>query len=451
MNKIISFFVSMAIVFFGLSVQAIGKIDSAINSADINKSAISVSVKDLGTGKEIYSLNSNKPVNPASTQKLVTFAAALDTLGTDYIFSTELYKSANNDLYFKLSGDPFLTSKDLKTLLSTAKSKNITEPNKVYVDDTILDSDYWGEGWQWDDNLNIHMPKFGPYNLDRNLIKIIIKPTTPDAPAEIYPEFFYPIGFVNLVTTGTINRIKLSTNQTISNNLVQADGTVEEFTTVQIPVPNIKLYFQLRLEDAFNDSKVFYYGKLYRKNLPDKDIYLVDKIENGIDRAARDILQRSSNMSAETVYKIAGGKYANSKGSIYAANNMFKDFCVKNNLNSENIKIVDGSGVSKNNLMTANFMTDFLVAESKSDNFQFFKSNMARPGAGTLASRMVYFSDKIRAKTGTLSDVSAIAGYIKTQRGNEYAFDIMINDSKSASDKKKIAEELILRAIYLYY
>jgi D-alanyl-D-alanine carboxypeptidase/D-alanyl-D-alanine-endopeptidase (penicillin-binding protein 4) len=96
-------------------------------------------------------------------------------------------------------------------------------------------------------------------------------------------------------------------------------------------------------------------------------------------------------------------------------------------------------------------MTDFLIAESKSENFEFFRNNMANPGIGTLENRMLYFGNNVKAKTGTLSDVSAIAGYIKTRRGNDYAFDIMINDSKSDSDKKKMAEETILRTLYLEY
>ena len=64
---------------------------------------------------------------------------------------------------------------------------------------------------------------------------------------------------------------------------------------------------------------------------------------------------------------------------------------------------------------------------------------------------MLYFSDNLRAKTGTLSDISAIAGYITTQKGKDYAFDIMINDAKTSNADKKLLEEYILRAIYSQY
>ena len=64
---------------------------------------------------------------------------------------------------------------------------------------------------------------------------------------------------------------------------------------------------------------------------------------------------------------------------------------------------------------------------------------------------MLYFKDNLRAKTGTLADVSAIAGYITSRSGKTYAFDIMINDPKSKITDKKSLEEYILRDIYTSY
>ena len=109
------------------------------------------------------------------------------------------------------------------------------------------------------------------------------------------------------------------------------------------------------------------------------------------------------------------------------------------------------NNIIRNNLMTAEFMTNFLVMLSKQDNFDDFKNSMATPGVGTLSNRMLYFHNNLRAKTGTLSNVSAIAGYIKTQRGREVAFSVMINDPKSSSNEKKQIEEAVLRAVYTAY
>ena len=94
-------------------------------------------------------------------------------------------------------------------------------------------------------------------------------------------------------------------------------------------------------------------------------------------------------------------------------------------------------------------MTDFLSAQAKQPYFASMQKIMATSGEGTLTDRMLYFKENLRAKTGTLSDISAIAGYITSRNGTLYAFDIMINDAKSRPIDKKVLEEYIIRAIYL--
>ena len=128
-------------------------IDKTISASGINKGAVSVSVKDVKTGKTVYKLNENQPNMPASTLKMITLAASLDTLGSDYEFKTQLYKNTNNELILKLGADPFLRSSNLKELISAAKAKKIISPKAVYIDDFVLDSTEWGEGWHWDDDL----------------------------------------------------------------------------------------------------------------------------------------------------------------------------------------------------------------------------------------------------------------------------------------------------------
>ena len=127
MRKIISLFFA---IFLTLSSVQAENVTKTINSL-INKDAVSVSVKDISNNKEVYSLNKKAPMIPASTLKLVTSSAALNTLGSDYEFSTKLYKSSNNDLYLKLGADPFLTSSDLKKMMTVAKEKNILEPKTI--------------------------------------------------------------------------------------------------------------------------------------------------------------------------------------------------------------------------------------------------------------------------------------------------------------------------------
>jgi len=73
---------------------------------------------------------------------------------------------------------------------------------------------------------------------------------------------------------------------------------------------------------------------------------------------------------------------------------------------------------------------------------------MASPGEGTLTDRMLYFKDNLKAKTGTLTNVSSIAGYLKAKSGKTYAFCIIVNDPKSKSADKKAFEEYVLREAF---
>lgn len=448
MKKLLSFLSIIGCLAVGLQSFAANEIDKAISQSALKKGTVAVSVKNLQTGETVYELNSDKLVPPASTQKLVTLAAALDTLGADYKFKTTLYKTTNNELYIKLGADPFLSSKNLDNLFALAAKKKIVEPKAIYFDDYVLDGMEWGEGWQWDDDLNPLMPKFSSYNIDKNLLNITIAPTNINAPANIFTSKFYPITFMNLVTTGNENNISISRNNSISPDIITIEGTVKKQETEFIPINHPKRYFILRIEDAIRSAKMDYYGKFAQKKVPSTNVYLVAQADHDLQTAISAILKNSNNFVAETVFKLAGGKYVNNTGSLANSKKMLNNYFDKLSLNYENIKIVDGSGVSKNNLMTTDFMTEFL---SKQEVVDTLKPELPTSGEGTLKNRMLYFKDNLRAKTGTLSDVSAIAGYITSRTGRTYAFDIMINDPKSKSNDKKSLEEYVLRDIYTNY
>ena len=110
---------------------------------------------------------------------------------------------------------------------------------------------------------------------------------------------------------------------------------------------------------------------------------------------------------------------------------MFQDFCKKHNIDTTDVKLVDASGVSKNNLVTTDFMTSFLL---KTQNY--VEPNLPTAGEGTLSTRMLYLKGFLHAKTGTLNNISAIAGYISTLKNQKYVFSIIINDKCSNGDKK---------------
>lgn len=449
MKKVLLTFI---LLLAGLSANAIpATIEAAITDSHVNKDAISVSVKNTADGKVLYEHKPNSPIPPASTLKTITATVAADTLGNDYEFKTSVYKTSDNNLFLKLSADPMLTREDLETLMKSTVSKKIVEPKAFYIDDYVIDGVEWGEGWQWDDDLNPLMPKFSPYNLDGNLLTITVDPKKKGAPASIKLSTFYPVTFMNLTISSDKNSLEISRNNHIAPDVITVSGEVNSRTQDKIPVNSPKRYFIIKLEEAISSAKLEYYGAFPQKKLPSSNVTLISEIKHPLTSVLKGIYKSSNNMMAETLFKVAGGKFVNNTGSIKSAVKMFDEYCKKNNLNNENIKITDGSGVSKNNLMTADFMTDFLVLQTQRADFNDFMTMLPTAGEGTLSNRMLYFKDVIYAKTGTLSDISAICGYIKTRNGNLVAFDIMINDAKLSSSDKKATEEQIIRAIYNKY
>lgn len=427
-------------------------INSAIKKADISSSAlISVSFKDIHTGKKAYQLNATAPMSPASIQKVATVLPALNTLGKNYEFKTQLYKNKDNNIYLKLGADPYLTTTDLKNLTRELGNNKIYTTKAFYVDDSILDAVEWGEGWQWDDDLNPLTPKFGSYNLDKNLLAINVCPTIKGAPADISTNVFYPTAFINNVITSDKTNVKLERKNYISPDVINADGTISHDVVIEIPINYPRRYFILRLEEILRNQKFAYYGDYNRQKLPQsssQNLKMIAEAKHSLSSALDDILKCSNNMVAETVFKIAGGKYSKNSGSAEASIEMFNDYYKNLGINTANIKIVDGSGVSKNNLLTADFMTDVLLKTSQNKDFDEFKCHLAKPGEGTLADRMLYFKDNLRAKTGTLTNISSITGYLTAKSGKTYAFCIMINDPKSKSADKKAFEEYVLREAF---
>ena len=448
MKKFIRLFFLIFVIFVSTCIVNAESIDSVIAKCGINRSAVAVSVRDIKTGKVLYQLNEKHPMIPASTLKTITYTIAADTLGEDFKFSTELYTNKNNELYLKLAADPFLTTKDLKALFAKAVEEKIIEPEKIYIDDFVIDNNEWGEGWQWDDDLNPLMPKFSAYNLDKNLLTAKIEPAAKGTPANIYLTTFYPVTFMNLVMTGDDNNVTLSRQNHIAPDVITAEGTVKKAFTINFPVNYPKRYFILRLEESIKDAHMEYYNGFKQEKLSDTNVCITAKAEHDLSQAADEILKQSSNFAAESLFKIAGGKYATNTGTIDYALRMADAYFEKKGLNASDIRIVDASGVSKNNLMTADFMTAFLTIES--DN-HLLTEHLPKPSEGTLENRMLYFNDKLKAKTGTVSNVSAIAGYLTTQKGTTVAFDIMTNDSKSLPADKKMLEEYVLRAVYTNY
>lgn len=446
MKKLFLMFLSL--ILFNLNFVVEGKptkqikndFASIIDESGIDKNLIAISIRDTKSGKVVYSLNDKILMHPASVQKMLTLPAAIDALGEDYEFKTTLYKKTDGEYIIKLGADPYLSSSELKKL-----AKNLPqETQKVYVDSSIVELKDWGEGWQWDDDMNVLMPRFNAYNLDKNLLKITVMPTQQGSLATIINSSQYPLVFFNNVKTGDKNNVKVTRNNAISANALTLNGTVNKPVVVTIPVNNLKRNFDIKLMSILNERKIYMKYNILESTLQSSDEEIAS-ISHPISRAIVDVLKNSNNLVSETLMKLAGGIHANDRGSDVYGIRLFKSYCEKLGIDYSKIKLADASGVSKNNLLNADFISEFLVKNKDINAYTY----LATPGQGTLTHRMLPLKDNLHAKTGSLADISSIAGFLTTKKGNDYTFCIIINDPTSTASDMKSLEDYLIREIYL--
>ncbi len=443
------FFVTISMLAF--SEQTFANIKSVVDKNNLTESAtVAISVKDVKSGKILYQINEKKLLHPASTLKIFTTKAAVDALGYDYNFVTAVYKDNSNNLYIKLSGNPLFTTNDLKILLADAKTKlKKNNVKTIYVDDSALDRYNWGIGWMWDDNVNSLMPKFSAYNINGNIQKLNVAfDKNGNITVATIGEYKLPI--ISLLKKGSANKIVPVRENGYDYGITYLNGTIATPTTLTLPVINPQNYFLYELRKTLKSVGISANSGIIIKNVP-AQATLISKSEQCITPILKGILTNSNNFYAETLFKSAGGKYANTAGSVNNAIDMFKNYYNKNGLNVDSISVVDGSGVSRNNLITADWMSSSLVKIANDADFAKFKDFLATPESGTLKNRFLDFEGTLNCKTGSLSGVSAISGYVTTKKNNDVAFSVLVqNFNIPTAEVKKFEDELIYE-IYQNY
>lgn len=414
-------------------------LNSIVKKSNIDVDSLSISVKDLASGKSIFQLNQEMLVPPASVLKTITLPAAIDILGPNYEFSTKLYAKEKNACVIKLCGDPYFKQKDLRSLISAIKNK----PHTFYIDDTLIEEKDWGEGWQWDNDLNINMPKFNAYNIDDNILSITISANKKNKDIQITNSANYPIPYLNNLSIGNTSKFTISKIKNNFENTLVFAGTIDKSTTVKVPIDSLKHYFEFKMKQCLEEKNIKIETPYKPTIITSKDKEIA-QIKHSISEMIDDVLKNSNNLISEIITKTASAKKIHKTGTDIDGANLSKDYCQKIGLDTSKIKIVDASGVSKNNLISANFISEYLV---KNQNNPILK-HLPTAGEKTLSDRLLPLKNYLYAKTGTLSDISGIAGYLTGKAGHKYAFSIMILDPYSSNAAKKSFEDSFLQELW---
>lgn len=441
------YYIFILFCFICLSANA-GSISSFINDTDFeHDSTVSIYVKNNQNNEVVYSRNKNKLLNPASVLKLLTFGASYKVLGSDYEFETVVYKDAKNNLYIKLGGDPLLAYLNLEKLMFDAKQNiDVLKINGIYIDDTIFDKTPYPDSWMQEDAWP-YQRAITQYIIDKNYTEIAIKRSSLATKVDIIQNSEYKLPVINELTLGQKQDYKISREYGENSPIVTFRGTINNDEIKKIPVLNPQVNFVVKLNKALKKNGYLYDRKIQFAKTPSA-VTRIASFSHNINEVSKGILLGSDNFASEVVSKVAASKYI---GNTRPATNedminMFYD--VYKDVITDDIIISDSCGVSRKNLLSAEFIVNALNYINSTTDIQ---SVMMMPNQGTLANRLLFLKDNLKAKTGTLSNMSSIAGILNSQKSNNLTFVIIVQNSAKRNAILKNFEDNIIGLIYKKY
>ncbi|HOL62759.1 MAG TPA: D-alanyl-D-alanine carboxypeptidase/D-alanyl-D-alanine-endopeptidase [Elusimicrobiales bacterium] len=412
----------------------------------------SVSISD-SKGVRILDLNSSSLLVPASSIKVITALYSLEKLGEDYRFKTEILYSGKidkgvlkGDLYVKGYGDMTLGSEnfnsDIDSVLSeifeSVKKIGIKKiDGKIYADSSILD-DFQEGSWEWQDIGNYYASRVTALSINDNSYKIYFQTGKQigDKTKIVKIEPDMDIKFVNEVLTGedkTGDNSYIYSNPYMDTAIIKGSiGRTEGLFAVKGSIPDPPLYF----------AKMFY-GFLYKNGikaegygvLKDKkeDLKLIKTLYSPpVSEIIKITNKKSFNFYAESLLRYSGIK----ENEIGLLKNLKSLGSYLNSVGVNNFKIVDGSGLSRRNLLSCDGFIKVLNEAKKKSYFKTFYDSLISPGDSTAKGHIKNFGlrKKIntRVKSGSLNGIRSYVGYLEDKKGEIYSFCFIANNYTSS-------------------
>jgi D-alanyl-D-alanine carboxypeptidase/D-alanyl-D-alanine-endopeptidase (penicillin-binding protein 4) len=439
--------------------------------------SLALCVQRVADRKVLIDFNAGKILNTASCQKAITTATALEILGENFAFATDIEYDGqitngvlNGNLYIKGYGDPTLGSQiipklDLSVTLAVwtkkiaqAGIRKIT--GSVIADEEFFNADVMPSHWIWSDMGNYFGAPAMALNVMDNTFRLYFRPSKLGQSASlIRTEPAIPqIKLINEVKTAPANT---------GDNASIAGAPYDEVRYVTGTIPAGGLFF---IKGAMPDPALWLVQHLTERlnyagiSISQKatSIRLLKLGKKGTGGNPRKLIHRhqsptlsriveytnlySVNLYAEAILKRIGwaiSKEATTQAGIKAV----KDFWAKRGIRREIFWMLDGSGLSMANGITALQMTEILSKMTQEKAFNAFYASLPIAGvSGTMKGigTNTPLQNNLRAKTGGMTRVLAYTGYYKNAKGQLHTFTLIANQftCKSALMQKRLTELL---------
>ncbi len=403
-----------------------GEMDQLIKQADPNLN-IGIKITNLDQGKVIFEKNADRYFIPASTLKFITIVAILEHFGTNYSFTSELLHK-NQDYYLNIH-DPDFGVEDLAYLVSELakySSKNIK--GNIHIMDHKFSVPAIIRDKTISDSVYCYGAPVTLTHVNKNCSKLDVAPGILGKNIKISPDKSFPYSVINdskTIAKNENDRLLV----TIEGNKYIIKGTLNESTgpvTIAAVANDNLSQVKLHLEKQLGNHGIVLKGKILFSNDKVKDAKTVVSLPKNITNLAAKAMKKSDNFMTDYFLAQFASEHALTEWD-WAAAKLKEIVAQKFNVDLTKSDLRDGSGISRQNLLTVNQFDSLLTAVSKSKNFELVKSILAVPSDdSTLQERFDGYD--IYAKTGSLTGVAALVGYFYDSKKELHSFVIMANN-----------------------
>ncbi|MFA6978075.1 MAG: D-alanyl-D-alanine carboxypeptidase/D-alanyl-D-alanine-endopeptidase [Ignavibacteriaceae bacterium] len=422
------------------------KLDSLTSSPFFDTAAVSIDVFDLTTNNTLYQKNNKLLLHPASNMKVLTTATALFFLGKDFAFETSLYydgiiidSTLYGNLYFVGGCDPDFTSADLRVLVSSIKDLGLNRiQGNIYGDVSMLDSLFWGDGWMWNDDPSTDFPYLTPLTINDNAVKVHVFSTEINSIPKITVEpvtSFFKIENLAKTVNDARTSLEITRDFVHRKNDIIVKGSINQSDSIHSDEINVvypETYFLTLAKEEIEKLGISFVGTTDISPLPEVAKHLFT-----FKRKFADVIinlnKQSDNLSAEMTLRALAFNFYGKPATAENGISLIDSLITIVGMNPHNYRIVDGSGVSHYNLVSTELLNAVLkyFYLNQPELYETLAQSFPLAGVdGTLKRRMINTpaENNLRAKTGTISGVSVLSGYVTTKGNHQLSFSMMIQN-----------------------
>lgn len=427
---------------------------------------VGIDVRSIETGQIIYQFHANRLYSPASSLKILTAAAGLLLLGRDFRYETTLFQSGTlsdhtlrGNLYLIFQGDPDLTIEHLKQLLTAVAAQGIhTVEGNIYVDNTAFGRYNFAPGWMLDDTRFCYSAPINAAIINRNCMPYSLIPANQAgkrADMKVNADYRYiPLdNQVNTVDKNDAAACLLSMDIDHDNTFHLSGCLAKGRDAVALAgaINNVDRYSDAVLRELLETLKITLNGKIIHQKVTPSGTLIAHHVSEPLSELIKPMLKKSDNIIANAIFHKIGQQYYHQNTTWSTSEKALLATLHKNLLlDTKNVVAIDGSGESRYDLVSAEFLSELLTkVRQHAIGTDFYEALSITGIDGTLRYRL---SDKkmlqrFRGKSGSMASTSSVAGYLRTARGDLLAVTIIINGFKGSLHPYRRIEDDIIRAV----